>query len=457
MVCSSNGIPALLITRDTLSKRRHPRPLRLRAGQFALTFAGMWTVRGNATHPFRQPLVLSPGAAGSTTYLPACTDQTAYVSLVTNHGRGNSTRLSRSSNIDHVNFKMLSVLVHSIRRNERQCRRNFTLLMGERVRIPPENQNGLLRDEVSLHVVPPIRLGVPSMDKLHAWTLPHSYVVFIDADALVLQPLDTLFESSSRAGLTIGQHAYDLVQGKRCGIPVGKRGVGAFLGFRPDRSAFKGLMQHLSTYDAAHLNHYSEQTAVACYYHTQQQLHTLPCATFYDTTVERNTRTRFDLGEHPSMHQGFGSCLEWGGVPRKECARISDHIRGACMWKSVHASVLAVHFKGKTKPWYHVARVCSPILDGRLSLLTSTAWLGANATGLDDLHWKGSRSDGACMSRRHRLAVAWAARPGRAGGRAVPVPKRCCLPNTALAAEWNELLAEVLRLDRDKRSSGAAV
>ena len=383
------------------------------------------------------PFAISAAVSGASALL-SCADRTAYASLVTMHGKGNSTRFAKFGlQISTMVMRMIRVLVHSIRRVERGCRRDFVLLVGDRVKLPEHHLEGLQRDGVKLKVVPPIRLGVPSMDKLHAWTLTeYSNVLYIDADSLVLRPLDELFTSFATPGLVIAQHPYDLVQGQRCGIPIGKRGVGALLSLRPDRATFNDLVRNLSLdYDAEHLNHYSEQTGVACYFHSRQQLRTLPCATFYDATTERHVKAT--QGMEAAMHQAFTACIKWAGVPRKQCEEVSSYIRHNCMWSSVHSMVHAVHFKGKTKPWHHVNPLCRPVISGRLMVSSVTA---GNVTldpamlgRLDDVYWVGSRAAGSCMSRGRDMVLLWSG----SDKKHLKVPKRCCTFNTMLAAEWN--------------------
>ena len=58
--------------------------------------------------------------------------------------------------------------------------------------------------------VPPIQLGVPTTDKLHAWRLTnYSRVMFLDADVMAIAPLDDAFTHMRE--FTIAAHPYDTV------------------------------------------------------------------------------------------------------------------------------------------------------------------------------------------------------------------------------------------------------
>ena len=86
----------------------------------------------------------------------------------------------------------------------------------------------LAKQHVSYRVVEPVRLGVPSMDKLAAWEMiEYNQVLVIDLDAVVLRSLGSVFGQPSPHKITMAHHPYDLVQGSRCGIPLNRRGVGA--------------------------------------------------------------------------------------------------------------------------------------------------------------------------------------------------------------------------------------
>ena len=94
---------------------------------------------------------------------------------------------------------------------------------------------------------------------------------------LVLKPLDRLFEA--KEDLVIAQHVYDMVQAG-CSLPQERRGVGALFSVRPSRESFTALMAHVMTYSSHHLRHYSEQTALSCFFANRSR--TLGCGFLYD-------------------------------------------------------------------------------------------------------------------------------------------------------------------------------
>ena len=364
----------------------------------------------------RLPPVMKPVTAAS------C-DGTAYVSLLTMHRSANTTlgstfiakHMGGGTHHDastHMQAKLVLVLLRSIRRVER-CRREFIVLLGTEVELRPSDRLALKRAGATFRTVAPLRPGVPSMDKLHAWKLTsYSKLLIVDADVLVLQPLDALFDSADE--LTIAHHPYDLVQGGRCGIPLPQRAVAALMMIRPSEATLSSLLEEFNGYDARHLQHYSEQTALACWAHKRASLHTLDCSYLYDVSIGADGKGR------------LANCIRWSGFTAHECREVADHVRGpSCDWLNISGSVRAVHFKGKLKPWHHTdPQKCLPLRRGRLRL-------GSNSTAAvlhvhDQLSWRAET--GVCVSERVGGPVSWAT-----GG---SVPRRCCSFHTLLQSEW---------------------
>ena len=82
----------------------------------------------------------------------------------------------------------LRVLLRSLRRHEHTCRRDFVLLLGTSASLPRDTEQGLLADGAAgggrtvIVRVPPIRQGVPTLDKLHAWALTdYTSLMFVDS------------------------------------------------------------------------------------------------------------------------------------------------------------------------------------------------------------------------------------------------------------------------------------
>ena len=371
-----------------------------------------------AMRSVEQPRRLSVKAARAT----SC-DGTAYVSLLTMHPSANTTlgstfiakHMGGGTHHDastHMQAKLILVLLRSIRRVER-CSRDFILLVGTEVKLRPSDRLALERAGATFRTVAPLRPGVPAMDKLHAWKLTsYSKLLLLDADLLVLQPLDALFDSADE--LTIAHHPYDLVQGGRCGIPLPQRAVSALMMIRPSDATFSSLVEECNRYDERHLQHYSEQTALACWAHRRASLHTLDCSYLYDISIGATGKGR------------LANCIRWSGFAKHECRAVEAHVRGpSCDWLNISSSVRAVHFKGKLKPWHHADPLkCLPLRRGRLRL-------GKNSTAAvvhvqDQLRWRADT--GVCASERAGVPVSWAT-----GGL---VPRKCCSFQTLLQGEW---------------------
>ncbi len=385
-----------------------------------------------AAPPRLQQMVLAPAPP-----TPRCTDGSAYLSLLTVHnrtGKGgtDSTFTARS----HTNrgrtgtqLKLLLVLVRSLRRVER-CRRDFVLLTGGPIaNLPPAAWAPLLRERrVVLQPAPTFMVGVPSADKLEAWRLTrYSRILAIDTDVMALAPFDDLFDRPA-ADFSIAHHPYDEVQGPACGIPRERRGVGAMFMLRPDRRDHAGLRAHLSTYSAWHMQHFSEQTGLNCYFANRSA--TLPCSALYDVGTLRHTV---------------------GGLSHTSCVKLSPYGKAACdaaaaqslgcSWPRVRTDARAVHFKGRLKPWHHHPSHCRPLRDGALATIAQPADPGggggggggggasANVSVRDNLSW--DAKGGRCVNLRG-LPVRWAS--GK------PVPKVCCFVDTLLQSEWFRLL-----------------
>ena len=163
----------------------------------------------------------------------ACTDSSAYVSLLTVHenkaGEWKTFLAKHAKSGLITQVKLLRSLLRSLRRVE-LCRRDFVLLLGTAVQLPPAAEETLRGEGVIFHRVPPLKQGVPTLDKLHAWRLvSYSALLFIDADAMALQPLDQLFADQE---LVIAAHPYDMMQGA-CDLPLGRRAVTGLFMLRP--------------------------------------------------------------------------------------------------------------------------------------------------------------------------------------------------------------------------------
>ena len=194
--------------------------------------------------------------------------RTAYASLLTEHANGTSTYLSklrgRTDDKLATQARLSLVLLRSIRRIE-QCRRDFLLMLGTGSTLRDSQREAFDAEGAIIRRVPPIQPGVPSMDKLNALLFyDYSLLLVIDADVLVLQPLDSLLEplAWAKGQLVMAHHPYDVQQGITCGVPMESRAIGALFVVQPDAATSDALMAKIATFDREHLMHYSEQTAI---------------------------------------------------------------------------------------------------------------------------------------------------------------------------------------------------
>ena len=209
---------------------------------------------------------------------------------MTSHSQtiGQTTQMSRNSSLfgtsmaaRHVKqVQMLVVLMRSLRRVE-LCRRDFVVLLGTQVPLSTAHQKTLVREGMVLRPAPPLIPGVPTADKLHVWKLTnYSQCVVLDADLLVIKPIDCLFGGDSE--LTVAHHPYDHLQAQ-CGVPVGSRGIAAMIVIRPSFETYTAMMKYLLQRFKAEQLLYSDQTGVMCFFGNRSS--TLPCAFLYDVSM----------------------------------------------------------------------------------------------------------------------------------------------------------------------------
>ena len=362
-------------------------------------------------------------------------DGTAYATLLTMHTATNSTQISkhaRRSNgrVDRsasvaMQIKLINVLVRSVRATERRCRRDFVLLLGKAVSISPTQQAILTRlDGFYTRRVAALREGVPAIDRLHAWTLTeYSRIVSIDADAMILRPMDALFgdpDAGSWGGneskLMMANHPYDIKQAA-CGRAIGDRVIGALAVLTPSMDTFAALLRDMSARPWQHwaLTNYSEQTGLACFFSDAHRLVALPCSTLWDVSISTSVLRERWLRE----------CTAYSGESSATCHAIQAHTKASCTWSAVRAHVYGVHFKGKSKPWTHLAtRACHPVRAGRLRVQGDGRKQYVAPT--DELQWR----QGTCINAASYdlPTVTWATGD--------PVPARCCKTEILLQAEF---------------------
>jgi hypothetical protein len=421
--------------------------------------------------------------------LPRCRDKTAYVSLWSGHATGNGAKTARAEQPtigtkgaktkstfmramfrrdttaypEHALYRpaqLVLVLLRSLRRAEHRCRRDFVLLLGTQADVPVLERSVLALEGVIFRVVPPLLAGVPTADKLWAWSVfaNYSQCLVIDADVMVLQPVDDAFGRA--AELTVAHHPYDNVQAQ-CGIPRERRGIAAMFAMRPSEALFQAYLRYVRRRLTKPLQlMYADQTGLMCFFGLERS-ETLPCSYLADVATplrhaaswkrncERMLPTHLEkqcMDDSPP-----GACRAEPGV----CNATLQHLQAHCDWRRIAFEVRAVHFKGKIKPWppgYGSGdRVCRPVMHG---LLVAHHETPSGERTLDrvrvseDLEWDASlacdrlscgkaRRPGACVTATGRARVHWAAYGG-APGRGLP--RECCHFHTVLRAEWNRLL-----------------
>ena len=420
-----------------------------------------------------------------------CEARTAYATLLTQHDfslsrNRESTALSRPE-LASIRLQFVQLLLYSIRRVE-TCRRDFVLLLGSNVTLPSDSEASFLRNGVRVHRVTPIVPGVPAADKLHAWRLLQHYtrVVLVDSDVLVLRPLDDLFATSE--DLTIAHHPYDLVQGASCGVMRSRRAVSALFALNPSATTFDALVRHLrgGAYNAYHLRHFSEQTAIACFFANRSRI--LPCAYLFDLGTlqwQPGQGGVKSCGAHsarmvtratPRCARAQSGCA--GHFGPAVCSATALHLqRDECRWSASRSQVRAIHFKGVQKPWRILSKWCTGLRSGRLVAVNATvgSWALRMASepaaplgtvdARDEIHWikhSSTLADGPnarCVSLEHANAtVRWSHRPPSDAEwaswtrrqrylwqRALIVPRYCCNLETLLTTEWFAMNASMAR------------
>lgn len=343
---------------------------------------------------------------------------------------------------------MMLALVRSLRRVE-LCRRDFVVLLGTEVALSARHKRSFEQEGVVLHPTPPLIPGIPTADKLHVWRLTqYSQCIVLDADVMVLRPLDNLLGPDT-GDFTIGHHPYDALQAQ-CGVPVAARGIAAMFVMRPSVATHDALMQYLRRRFKAEQLLYSDQTGLMCFFGKRAQ--TLPCAYVYDVSMMSDAflpRFRRNCQRFVTRHvlknclrDVPGGCQQWASV--QTCNATNEHIRANCRWASLGSPIHAVHFKGNKKPFASAQLAeCQAVLNGALAFPSMpSSGIQARTTATDSLVWDdgvllpGAARRGACISVQRQTPVFWAGyRQAR------PVSQRCCHTHVLLSAYWNEFAA----------------
>ena len=394
--------------------------------------------------------------------------RTAYASLLTLHPAARtSTFLAAASLVHQVH--LLQVLMRTLRR-EWECKRDFIILLGQHVasQLPAKHIASLRAEGAILHSIPILVPGVPPADKLHAWRLTnYSKVLVLDADVMVLQSLDAAFDYDEEFAVAL--HPHDMIQAQ-CGLPAEQRGVSAMFVARPNLATFDALTAYVRTFNSFHLQHFSEQTALVCYFANRST--TLPQGYLFDIANPLHS---------PGASKWLLNCVAFGAEQMRRaclpgrgtcssfatksyafsaCGAIIERVKSHYEWSRVAGSVRAVHFKGKVKPWASEAHKqsvqCHPqhgslkvdLADeptGSRNLTTAERIIRLQPN--DTLTFNpnhqipGWKRTGACFSKKWKLPVYWAKKGNlRNTARAGPLLRRCCNFEMLLTAHWNNHL-----------------
>jgi hypothetical protein len=413
----------------------------------------------------------------------ACGDGTAYAMLLTQHPSARrSTFLANqlAGALPAVReeqmrrqFQLILVALRTLGQTS-SCRRDVVLLLGTHgPELSLPLRKAFDREGVTQYWrVPPLFMGVPSADKLHAWRLTnYTKVLVVDSDILILRSVEDAFRLGPSDDFAIAHHPYDMQQAQ-CGIPIERRGVGGFFVARPNLSTYQALLPYVRAFPAHHLEHYSEQTALACFF--KNRTRTLPCSFLLDlgspamsscspgaspsTCLRKHRQNCAKFGtenmRRSCLTQPAESCDRFAGA--KTCGAISTHVSTCGAWSQQSTEVRAVHYKGRIKPWPIGNKqrnnnwMCSPMRSGALLLANESAM--ATMDLADDFRWDaemqlpGASRRGACLSLRRGLPVHWAKR--RDG---YMVARKCCHPETMMSAHWHAVLNQARLAAPEKR------
>ena len=356
---------------------------------------------------------------------------------------------SFSSSVDarhEKQVKLLTVLLRSLR-NVELCRRDFVVLLGTQLHLSRRNQNLLKREGFILQPAPPVIPGVPTADKLLVWKLTqYTQVAVLDADLMVVQPIDELFHTNQE--FTIAHHPYDHLQAQ-CNVPIVSRGIAALFVMRPHVATYDALLSYLLRRFKADQLLYADQSGLMCFFGNRSR--TLPCPYVYDVSMTSHEwlpkwtkNCRLYAQQHvlknclPDVADGCSAHTR-----HDLCGDTRAHVVRACTWPAVASGLHAVHFKGTSKPWASAAhRTCRRLEIGRPGVRPLPGGSKQVTVPVSDhLEWNatwqidGYPEVGACISRLWRLPVYWA---GRSGTR---VHRKCCTSYIVMSARWNELWA----------------
>ena len=357
---------------------------------------------------------------------PPC-GATAYAGLLSVHPKTSDTKMHTKFSAEGWarQILQLTTLMRSLRATER-CRRDFVLLLGSLTPLPPPERAALTAAGFILRETPPVKLGVAVIDKLAAFRLTaYRRILFLDADAVALRPLDDAF--ALPPGFAMVAHPHDMTQGAACGIPVWRRALSALMLLEPSEATYAALLAHTKEkpdlWDAALTKHTPEQTGLACYHYARGALTTLPSWWFYDIGL---------VWHAPGSHHHLG-CRKRAAVPRAECDAAAEHVRANCSWDRVAAHARAVHFKGKQKPMKNTLDGCKR---GAAQYSGVASWAMANLTfGDDALDLRWDAGERRCLTHPGRRPAVWQATEK-------PVARLCCSHVALLKSYWARFYRE---------------
>ena len=357
-------------------------------------------------------------------------------------------------------LQLILVLVRSLRRVE-HCRRDFLLLLGILgPELPSAWRHALESQEVMLLRVPPLHVlwGVPAgADKMLVWRLTnYSRVMVIDSDVMATRALDDGFKGSSEV-FAIVHHPNDMVQ-NQCRIRIERRDIGALFVSRPATATFISLLKYIKSYPTFHLKHYSQQTALACFFADRTQV--LPSSFLYDLASPASKWCVPGADSDVCLRKYLSNCIRYSGLnlrrscltlppdsfkefaSKEICEATSQHARMECAWERVSDDVRAVHWKGRMQPWIKGNKQCGN--NSMCSFLQAGALLQRNTQrgtqhvpltmlGLSD-YLKWDQTHRRCRSVSTGQVFFW----GQGWGGMLS--RKCCHVESLMSTSWHQEL-----------------
>lgn len=144
-------------------------------------------------------LTVSPRRVRGTTFMARLGDGVTGAKVAASDDAFAATQLAMQSGL-------LLTLIRSVRNVER-CRRDYIVLLGRNVTLPPPIKAAFDALKTTFHRIDQLDAAVPPLDKLHAFRLlEYREVALMDSDTFVIRSLDDLFGQPRRMGTFVIAH-----------------------------------------------------------------------------------------------------------------------------------------------------------------------------------------------------------------------------------------------------------